>query len=165
MEDLLSILSVKAYYALIFTFGVFFILLVHRALLPRPIPGIPYNKKASKRVLGDLLDLINAPNDREWMVNQGIALNSPIYQIFLGPTSKPTVLISDWSEIVDITMRRFKEFDRSQLNIDGFNTVVSGSQVAMHSDDPRFKRNRELVRDLMSPSFLNNVSSHSIPHI
>lgn len=29
----------------------------YRAALPRPIPGIPYNKKSARRILGDAPDL------------------------------------------------------------------------------------------------------------
>ena len=31
--------------------------LAYRALLPRPIPGIPYKKKSAKRILGDAPDV------------------------------------------------------------------------------------------------------------
>ena len=30
----------------------------YRADLPKPIPGIPYNKDASKRIMGDLPDFL-----------------------------------------------------------------------------------------------------------
>ncbi len=34
--------------------------LIYRALLPRPIPGIPYNKTSAKRILGDAPDVSKA---------------------------------------------------------------------------------------------------------
>jgi len=30
---------------------------LYRQLLPKPIPGIPYNKRSAKRILGDIPDV------------------------------------------------------------------------------------------------------------
>lgn len=31
--------------------------LIYRALLPKPLPGVPYNKASAKRILGDAPDV------------------------------------------------------------------------------------------------------------
>ena len=33
------------------------VVLAYRALLPKPIPGIPYKKESAKRILGDATDV------------------------------------------------------------------------------------------------------------
>ena len=39
-----------------------------------------------------------------------------------------------------------------------FSGVLPHAHPAMETFDPRFRSSRDLVRDLMVPSFLNNVS-------
>ena len=131
-------------------------------LLPRPIPGIPYDRAAAGRVLGDLLGYASAVNERDWIINRGLELQSPIFQLFLGPHLKPTVFVTDWSELVDVTTRRFKDFDRSDMHIEGFKPLQPESRFTIHLADPRYKRNNELVKDLMTPQFLNQVSENHL---
>ena len=33
---------------------------VYRSLLPKPIPGVPYNKASARRILGDVPDVGNS---------------------------------------------------------------------------------------------------------
>lgn len=134
-----------------------FLYILRQLALPKPIPGIPYDPESATKILGDLPAIARTSDMREWAVNHGIKLQSPIFQVFMRPFTKPYVFITDFSEMADISMRRMKEFDRSDDIITTFHGIMPEQQISLHSADPKFKRNRELVRDLMSPSFLNNV--------
>lgn len=134
-----------------------FLCILRKLALPKPIPGIPYDPESATKVFGDLPALARAANHREWIVSHGIKLQSPIFQVFARPFTKPHVFVTDFYEIADISMRRIKEFDISNQAIGVFEGIVPEQQITLHSADPRFKKNRELVRDLMSPKFLNNV--------
>lgn len=131
--------------------------LIRYMLLPKPLPGIPYNKEAANSIFGDLPGFRAAVNRREWMVDQAFRHNSPIVQIFLKPFRPPIVLVADYFEHTDIATKRLKEFDRSEFTIEAFSPVISGNQLTLHTHDPQFKKNRELMRDLMSPNFLHKV--------
>lgn len=85
--------------------------------------------------------------------------NSPIVQMFFPPFKKPSVIIVDYHEAFDILVRRTKEFDRSTRSTEMFNTVIPNHHISMKSSDHRFKGNKELIKDLMTPSFLSNVSA------
>jgi hypothetical protein len=139
--------------------GIFAILLLilRRALLPRPIPGIPYNKAAVTRLLGDLPEVLATDQRRAWFPAQNLRHNSPVVQIFVQPFRGPWVLVGDFREAQDIQMRRTKEFDRSTQNRETFGGIIPNNHITMRSSDPRFKGNRELIKDLMTPGFLNEV--------
>lgn len=132
--------------------------LVWLALLPKPIPGIPYNARSARRIFGDIPDLAKSMGRRDWFALQSVKLGSPIFQLFLRPFAKPWVIIADFRESQDILLRRGKEFDRSYRNFEGFAGVVPNHHITMRSADPRFKGNKELVKDLMTPQFLSEVS-------
>lgn len=127
------------------------------AALPRPIPGIPYNKHSARRILGDIPDIVRTKHLRDWTAQQCIKLDSPMVQVFPRPFSAPWVIVSDFREAQDILLRRSKEFDRSDVNHDIFGGVIPNHHIAMKSSDHRFKYNKLLVKDLMSPGFLNEV--------
>ena len=132
---------------------------IYRAALPKPIPDIPYNKISANRLLGDVPDMnTNASSGlRYWMRDQFAIHNSPIVQIFVAPFKKPWVLVADFREAQDVVMRRGREFDKSSLTNESFSGVVAASHICMKSSDSRFKSNRELIKDLMSSQFLNEV--------
>ncbi|OWP04689.1 hypothetical protein B2J93_5708 [Marssonina coronariae] len=92
---------------------------LYRYLLPKPIPGIPYNKRAIKSLLGDVLPMLKHIGETQelytWITAQNVKLNSPIIQLFARPFSKPWVIVTDWREAQDILLRRTKEFDRSNF--------------------------------------------------
>ncbi|KAJ9416866.1 hypothetical protein QL093DRAFT_2400323 [Fusarium oxysporum] len=62
---------------------------LYNLALPKPIPGIPYNKSATKRLLGDLPDLIEYQKHTEeqcrWFALQNQKFNSPVCQVFIRP--------------------------------------------------------------------------------
>ena len=70
-----------------------FAYLLYRIALPRPIPGIPYNKISASRLLGDLPDALDWHRRRSelftFLAAQPVKLKSPIVQVFLRPFSKP----------------------------------------------------------------------------
>lgn len=133
--------------------------------LPRPLPGIPYNKKAARRLLGDLPDVRAATSRRAWIWNQPRQHGRAISQLFFGPALMrgPTVIVTDYREAVDICSRRQREFDRGTTNKNIVGLVAPNFHFTMMSSDPRFKSNRELVRDLMTPKFLQQVRHTCCP--
>jgi hypothetical protein len=76
--------------------------LCYRWALPRPIPGIPYNKEATKTLLGDIIPFAQyigrTKEVASWWTIQTIQLQSPIIQLFCRVFGKPFVMISDFRE-------------------------------------------------------------------
>jgi hypothetical protein len=140
---------------------------LYRRLLPKPIPGIPYNKEATGTIFGDLPALVKAiksedGNFSDWMNSQTTRHNSPICQIFINfPSSRPSVIIADAQESQDILLRRTREFDRSVFTTDFLEGILPKHHIRMMTDD-KFKAQRRLLQDLMTPSFLRNVASKVI---
>ncbi|VUC30843.1 unnamed protein product [Clonostachys rosea] len=136
----------------------------YRLLLPKPIPGIPYNETASRSILGDIPAMMTEGKEAgfSWMISQASKRPGPLFQFFLGPFDKPFVLLTDYRESRDILLRR-KEWDRSDWSID-----ILGGQIAKHhinmKTGPAWKAHRRLLQDLMSPSFLNDVAAPNIYH-
>jgi hypothetical protein len=135
---------------------------IYRWLLPKPIPGIPHNQRATRTLLGDSPDVTKFLRAggyfRQWLVNQTIEHNSPLVQLWILPFAKPSLVLCDFREAQDVLVRRNKEFDRSKRWLDLFSTLTPDHHIAMSTMDDRFRGNKELVRDLMSPAFLHNVS-------
>jgi hypothetical protein len=136
--------------------------LFYRMLLPKPLPGIPYHKNAVRSPLGDIPNMIRHAKEKGRLLTFFTSLNenfnSPIVQIWAGIFDKPTLVISDYQESQDILIRRPKEFDRSGMTVEVFAGVLPYHHIAMKTADPRFRGNKEFVRDLMSPNFLRDVS-------
>ncbi|KAM5353053.1 hypothetical protein ACJZ2D_017068 [Fusarium nematophilum] len=135
---------------------------LYRFLLPKPIPGIPYNKEARKSIMGDItrIQKESQGNIFGWVIEQSRRHNSPIFQVWLGPFVKPSVIITDFREGQDILMRR-KEFDRSDL----FSDIVSGEARSFHitlKTGPQWKAQRRMLQDLMTPAFLHKVAAPNI---
>jgi hypothetical protein len=139
----------------------FCLYLLYRWGLPRPVPGIPYNRAAAKSLLGDLPSLLKHLQITEeklsWFPVQVAKLNSPIIQVFVRPFARPWVILADFRESQDILLRRTKEFDRGPE----FRQVLSGitpdHHIIMSSSNPDFKMHRRLIQDLMTHAFLKNV--------
>jgi hypothetical protein len=76
--------------------------LLYRWLLPKPIPGIPYNKEAIKTIWGDIPSMLqHLKTDKmitNWLLAHNEKYNTPIVQIFTELWSTPMVLISDYRE-------------------------------------------------------------------
>ncbi|KAI1843859.1 hypothetical protein JX266_009915 [Neoarthrinium moseri] len=140
--------------------------LAYQWALPKPLPGIPYNKEAVKSILGDAAEIRELKKrggrPRTWFGQQNAKHNSPLVQAFLAPLSKPMLILSDFREAQDILLRRGKEFDRGGRNLAALGGVIPNHHIGMRTSDPQFKANRELVKDLMTPNFLNTVSAPEI---
>ncbi|KAI0401888.1 cytochrome P450 [Xylaria palmicola] len=138
--------------------------LAYRWALPKPIPGIPYDESAKNNLLGNLPDMVSmlrtTGETRPFFTQHVQKHHSALTQIWLGPFVKPSLILSDAREAQDILLRRTREFDRGFT--DAFVGVVPNHHIGMTSSDPRFKGNRELVRDLMTPNFLHEVSAPQI---
>lgn len=130
--------------------------------LPKPLPGIPYDKDSVRRILGDIprLEALGRAGDapRKLWCQAAAELGSPIAQVFLGPFNKPAVVISDFREAQDLQLRNAKSLGRGWLNRQLWNGLVPGHFIAMEDHDERFKDTKGLGKDLMTPNFLNQVS-------
>lgn len=114
-------------------------------------------------MLGDMPTLWRAKYRRTWVQEHPRSHGVAISQVFLNPFSwarhNSTVLLTDHREVLDILSRRTKEFDRSKLNERVVGMVAPNFHYTMMSSDPRFKLQRELLKDIMTPAFLSNVRS------
>ena len=132
------------------------ITLLIRLAYPRPIPGIPHNHAAARSLMGDLPEIRKSRHVRPWFLQQCQIHQSAIVQIFRGLFTSPSVIISDYREVNDLLTRRHAEFCRGLKN-DAFAGILPHAHPSLETFDPRFKENRELVKDLMTPSFLDTV--------
>jgi hypothetical protein len=139
--------------------------LLYRAGLPRPIPGIPYHKASTRSILGDIPALLKHTKETsevfDWIVAQCVELNSPIVQVFIRPLGRPFVVLADFRECQDILMRRMKEFDRSNYLGDVFLGLMPYHHISMPTNDT-FKKQRRLLADTMSPTFLQEIVAPQI---
>lgn len=137
----------------------------YRMLLPKPLPGIPYNTKSRNRLLGDIPGLLSEMANRgdfvAWLTEENLKSGSIINQVFLRPFSRPFVILADHREARDIQMNRNKEFDRTSDIIDLFGPLMRSNQVVLKTS-PEWKLHRRLVQDTMSPAFLHSVAAPSI---
>ncbi|KAG5762394.1 hypothetical protein H9Q72_009494 [Fusarium xylarioides] len=135
--------------------GLFFVNL-YKWLLPKPLPGIPYNEAAIKNLFGDAPDMARVIKEtgefNGWMTKQVEKLKSPICQVFVRPFSKPWILLADFREAEDILMRR-SEFDKPTFLSQGM--LCLGDFSARFKTNQQFKTRRHLKHDLMTPTFLN----------
>jgi hypothetical protein len=139
--------------------------LCYRWALPKPIPGIPYNKEATKSLFGDAGPMVRHTTKTQelydWMTAQNIKLQSPIIQLFVRPFGKPWVVITDFREAQDILVRRTKEFDRSKFFGDVSGGISPQSHFCMSTND-QFKRHRRWVQGVMGIGFLHDIAA---PHM
>jgi cytochrome P450 len=138
------------------------VVLVYYASLPRLHMGIPYVPATARAMFGDLPAAL-AHQQRtgllfSYMTEQAVKLNSPIVQFTFRPFSRPWVAIFDGREAQDIMTHRSKEFDRSNLSGDLVRAHAPKSQLPMLTND-QWRFNRMLVRETMSPKFLNTVAA------
>ncbi|GKU11352.1 unnamed protein product [Fusarium langsethiae] len=139
-----------------------FVYTIYRSILPRPLDGIPYNVAATKRIFGDLPDVRAYGSLTDWLAIQAVKHQSPLFQTFIRPMGKPWVVVADHYEAAEVCTHRLKEFDRGSASTAVFNCVVPGSHITLESHNPQFKKNKELVRNLMTPTFLSEVSAPEI---
>lgn len=141
--------------------------LAYRWALPKPIPGIPYDEAASKSLLGNVPELLrfNKENDGNivpWFFKKLTDKNAPMVQVWIKPLQPPAVIISDYMEIEDLMVRRTKEFNRGKGFKWLFGQISPEFHITKPSRSPEYKRSKDLIRDLMTPKFLNEVSAQNI---
>lgn len=137
----------------------------YRQALPKPIPGIPYNEEAAKSLVGDMPLLIRHIRNRDIRAlfsEMTTRHNSPIVQTLGHAGQKPTVIISDFLTSQEILLRRSKEFDRPPGQLAQLRGVVPDHHISKLTTDPGFRKNKELVKDLMTPNFLHTVNAPEI---
>ncbi|KAK1540877.1 cytochrome P450 monooxygenase [Colletotrichum paranaense] len=161
-----SLNSCLQYCVVVAIFAMTLIYLLHRSLLSKPIPGIPHNKHAAKNIMGDIDSFLDSQKQGismfRWVAAQAENLQSPIIQLFMRPLSPPTVIVTDFREAEDISMRRYKEFDRTDFLRYISQPLMPQFHMMMKSDDPMFKRQRKWLQDLMTPAFLHGVVAKPI---
>ncbi|KAI1113080.1 cytochrome P450 [Nemania sp. NC0429] len=132
---------------------------------PRPIPGIPHNTYATKRITGDLAEMQARQKAggsiRPWFLEQAQRHGSAIVQIFLGPFAPPAILLSDYREVNDILTYRAADFQRGK-KVEVFKGILPHAYPSMESFDPKYKHSRAIMKGLMTPSFLQNVSASKL---
>ncbi|RKL30751.1 hypothetical protein BFJ72_g11316 [Fusarium proliferatum] len=137
--------------------------LIYFAALPKPIPGIPYNRRSATRLFGDIPELAayrkRGAAIRLFWPDLAVKLDSPVAQFFLGPFAKPGVIISDYRESRNLMTFRGRELKRGKMNNDGWAGLTPEHFIAMENDDERFRHTRSLVNDLMNISFIQKVSA------
>lgn len=160
----MAILSVEA--ASIASAVILVLYLMYYAALPRPLHGIPYNKHAASNLLGDVPEMMKHGRDEKhifgWLASQTTRHGSAITQVFVKPLSRPWVVVTDPLETQDILLRRAKEFDRSWFFGELIGTVLPEQQNRLQTSDIRFKHNRNLVNQLISPNFITQVSGPAV---
>ncbi|KAK4062495.1 uncharacterized protein Triagg1_9981 [Trichoderma aggressivum f. europaeum] len=165
MLDKLSVASQSslALYAIAITASLY---LFYLWLLPKPIPGIPFNKEAKSSLLGDIPAMVKhsmkTQELHDWMATQNVKLQSPIIQLFARPFSKPCVVVADYQESKDVMVRRTKEFDRSYYWSEVSGGIMPESHIFKRFGDNLYKRQSRWVQGLMMPGFQKNVV---VPHM
>lgn len=130
------------------------------------MPGIPYNPKSARRVMGDVPDLIkHVKKETElcgFFARQCTDLKSPLVQIFLQPLAKlPLLILSDYREIEDILTKRTKEFDRAKMTADVFESILPHGTIRMPSHEG-FRSVRRMWAPTMSTTFLHQAAASHI---
>lgn len=136
--------------------------LAYRWALPKPIPGIPYDEAAARSLLGNVPELLkfaknNDGNIVPWFFKMLTEKNVPMVQVWIKPLQPPAIIISDYMEIEDLMVRRTREFNRGKGFQWLFGQVSPEFHITKPSGSPEYKRSMHLIRDLMTPKFLNEV--------
>ena len=121
-----------------------FTVLRDRLAYPRPYPNTPYNRASSKRLWGDIPDLLRVltttQDPSKFTFEQCGNLNSPVVQLLLRPFLKPTIFISDVLEVKTIR------------------PILPHCSLAK-ATTPEFKGRRRLWEGSMGTSFLRRVAA------
>ncbi|WYZ35700.1 hypothetical protein EsH8_X_000347 [Colletotrichum jinshuiense] len=139
---------------------------VYRLLLPKPLPGIPYNQDAAKKLFGDVFEMMGYVMRTKrifcWLTSLTTRHRSPIVQAFIKPGDLPWVVLTDPFESQDILHRRTKEFDRSGFFGELIGGILPEQHIQFLSTDVRFKSSRSLINHLMAPTFITQVSAPEV---
>ncbi|KAH4290899.1 hypothetical protein HBI81_017870 [Parastagonospora nodorum] len=154
-----------------FTFAYAFVILIaswiisHACLMPKPIPGIPFNFFAQYLPWGDLITLglhyFRTGEVFRWLSLQSLHHESSLIQLFLPSfsTVRPTLVLAELNAIEDIVTRRIGEIDRADLMHTWFGLVVPKATIGLKSSSPIFRDQRRLWNVVVSPKFLDDVAA------
>ncbi|KAI0002665.1 cytochrome P450 [Xylariaceae sp. FL0662B] len=138
--------------------------LVKKLFYPRPLPGIPYDKEAARRLSGDRPSIMAAFKElTEFSYPIGrrsLMFRSPIHQLFMNPFTKPWVYIDDPREVSDIVLRRNTQFDKA-VSVGVWTTFIPNATIA-NPMSPEWKVQRRTWQDTMQPDFLRRVVAKNI---
>lgn len=135
-------------------------------LMPKPYPGIPYNKESAGRITGDvpnLMPVIEATNEfsNSLFTVTTQKLGVPIAQLLFPGIRKPMVVLEDPREIEDIMVRRNKEFDKAPLSIDMISPMFPKGTLSQYNT-PELRAQKRLWQDVMKLEFLRRVAAPNI---
>ncbi|CAH0004322.1 unnamed protein product [Clonostachys byssicola] len=152
--------------AIAFGITVVALYVAYRAILPKPLPNIPYNQDAAGKLFGDVPEIMGYVMRTKrifcWLTSLTTRHQSPIVQAFIKPGGLPWVVVTDPFESQDILLRRIREFDRSDFFGELINGILPEQHIQFISTDPRFKNNRNLINHLMAPTFIKEVSAPEV---
>jgi hypothetical protein len=140
-------------------------LVSHALLMPKPIPGIPYNFFAQYLPWGDMVSLgihyFRTGEVFRWLSLQNLHHKSPLVQLFLPSFSTicPTLVLADLPEIDDIVKRRTGELDRADLMHTWFGILAPRGMLGLKTSQSIFREQRRLWGVVLSPSFLDEVAA------
>ncbi|USW50173.1 Putative cytochrome P450 [Septoria linicola] len=144
-------LAIQTTTTLLFLIILFLIILYHKAL-PKPNPGIHYDKGSARRLWGDIPDALahHAKTGESYssLTKKCIEMQEPIFQVFMRPAQ-------------DLMTRRTREFDRSDFARDVLIALFPMEQAVLYTND-QWRFNRKLMADAMKPEFLNQVAAPEV---
>ncbi|KAI8626380.1 cytochrome P450 [Xylariaceae sp. FL1651] len=158
--------STLAYTILIILATSLSLFLLYRAALPKPLPGIPYHAASAHNIFGDVPAMLSHIANEDgtfisYLVQSLEKLDAPLVQVFIKPFSKPLLILSDYVEAHDMMVHRTKEFDRSTSSGDLVRGLGPDHHIHLKTT-PKWRSQRRLVQDLMTPSFLNKVAGPAL---
>ncbi|KAF1944332.1 cytochrome P450 [Clathrospora elynae] len=152
--------------SLAFAIAVAALFTLYQRVLPKPLPGIPYNRDAASKLLGDIPEMMGYVLRTKrifcWLTSLTIRHQSPIVQAFIKPGALAWVIVTDPLESQDILLRRTKEFDRSGFFGELIGGILPEQHIQFLSTDARFKNNRNLINHVMAPTFIKEVSAPEV---
>lgn len=135
--------------------------------VPKPLPGIPYNRLSYLLPWGDLLSLGISFFVRgevfAWFNAQSHQHRSPLFQTFLPSfsMSSPVLVVTDPVEVREIVTRRLSSIDRSRLMGLWFGLLAPGASIGM-SSGASFRALRWIWNSMLSPVFLGSLGGPRI---
>ena len=144
---------------------VIIIVLVYLHGWPKPLPGIPHNE--SLGFLGDVPSMADHISKTRgevwtWYSAQNVKHKSALVQVFSSPFhARPSLILADAREAQDILLRRGEEFDRAPMAKDFIRGLLPKGQITLSTDN-EWKAHRALSKDLMTPTFLHDVSAPAV---
>ncbi|KAL7904529.1 cytochrome P450 [Trichoderma velutinum] len=127
------------------------LLIICATVLPKPLPGIPYNKTSAWRLYGDVSAMKEAQYRRQWIWKQPSQHDSSVSQIFIFPFRRPIVIVTDYRAVVEICSHQ-----------ECIGLIAPNFHFAMQTKDPEFKSHKSLARGLMAGKALKEISAAQI---